>query len=74
MASFTPRPLYPGERAHVARWIGGWVGPKAGLDDVERRKTFPLPGLRNSDPSAVHPEASRYTDCATPAAETLETS
>jgi hypothetical protein len=24
-----------GKRAPHARWIGGWVGPRAGLDDVE---------------------------------------
>jgi hypothetical protein len=22
----------------VTHWIGGWVGPRAGLEDVERRK------------------------------------
>jgi hypothetical protein len=26
-------------------WIGGWVGPRVGLDDVERRKTLLLLGL-----------------------------
>jgi hypothetical protein len=26
-------------------WIGGWVGPRAGLYDVEKRKFFTLPGL-----------------------------
>jgi hypothetical protein len=26
-------------------WIGGWVGPRAGLDDVEKRKFLTLPGL-----------------------------
>jgi hypothetical protein len=26
-------------------WIGGWVGPRAGLDDVEKRKLLTLPGL-----------------------------
>jgi hypothetical protein len=26
----------PGERAPGAHWIGGWVGPKAGLDDMEK--------------------------------------
>jgi hypothetical protein len=35
----------PGERDPGTHWIGGWVGPKAGLDDVERRKISPLPGL-----------------------------
>jgi hypothetical protein len=26
-------------------WIGGWVGPRAGLDDLEKRKFLTLPGL-----------------------------
>jgi hypothetical protein len=34
----------PGERARGTHWIG-WVGPRAGLDDVERIKILPLPGL-----------------------------
>jgi hypothetical protein len=33
------------ERAHGTQWIGGWVDPRAGLDDVENRKFFTLPGL-----------------------------
>jgi hypothetical protein len=28
---------------HGTRWIGGWVGPRAGLDDVEKRKFLTLP-------------------------------
>jgi hypothetical protein len=36
---FTPRKRVP--RTH---WIGGWVYPPAGLDDVEKRKCTP-PGL-----------------------------
>jgi hypothetical protein len=32
---FTPR-----ERAPGTHWIGGWVGPRAGLDAVVKR-TFP---------------------------------
>jgi hypothetical protein len=35
----------PGERAPVTHWIGGWVNPRAGLDDVEKRKFLTLPGL-----------------------------
>jgi hypothetical protein len=38
VVSFTLRPLYPR--------IGGWVGPRTGLDDVEKRKISPLPELR----------------------------
>jgi hypothetical protein len=45
VVSFTPQPLYPGETAPGTLWIGGWVGPRTGLDDVERRKILPLPGL-----------------------------
>jgi hypothetical protein len=26
-------------------WIGGWVGTRTGLDDVEKRKFLPPPGL-----------------------------
>jgi hypothetical protein len=39
-ASFTPA-----ERALGTHWIGGWVGPRAGLDDVEKKKFFTLLGL-----------------------------
>jgi hypothetical protein len=45
VVSFAPRPLYPGERALGTHWIGGWMGPGSGLDDVERRKILPPPGL-----------------------------
>jgi hypothetical protein len=33
--SFTPRCHTPGE---YMRWIGGWVGPSASLDAVEKKK------------------------------------
>jgi hypothetical protein len=48
------------------------VGPRAGLDDVERRKFLTLPGFE-LDPLVVQPVASRYTDCAIPALEILRT-
>jgi hypothetical protein len=51
-----PRLLYP-----VAHWIGGWVGPTAGLHDVEEKKSRPYRDS-NSDPSAVQPVASRYNN------------
>jgi hypothetical protein len=35
----------PGERAPGTHWIGSWVDPRAGLDDVENRKFLTLPGL-----------------------------
>jgi hypothetical protein len=52
-ARFTPR-----ERTLDTHWIEGWVGPKAGMDAVVKRK-FPAPaGTRTSDhrarSSALH--------------------
>jgi hypothetical protein len=35
----------PEGRAPGTHWIGGWVGPKACLDDVEKRKFLTLPEL-----------------------------
>jgi hypothetical protein len=37
--------LPPGVCAPGTHWIEGWVGPRAGLDDVERRKFLTLSGL-----------------------------
>jgi hypothetical protein len=37
---FTPRERAPGTHS-----IGGWVDPRTGLDDVEKRKFLTLPGL-----------------------------
>jgi hypothetical protein len=31
-----PDPFIPGERAPGTHWIGAWVGPRAGLDDMEK--------------------------------------
>jgi hypothetical protein len=39
-----PGRFTPGERAPGTHWIGGWVGPRADLDDVEKRKFLTLPG------------------------------
>jgi hypothetical protein len=39
MVSFMPQPLYPlGKEPPLKYWKGGWVGPRSGLDDVEKRK------------------------------------
>jgi hypothetical protein len=40
-----PGPFSPVETAPGTHWIGGWVGPRAGLDDVENRKFLTIPGL-----------------------------
>jgi hypothetical protein len=31
-----PSSFTPGERARGTHWIGGWVDPRAGLDDMEK--------------------------------------
>jgi hypothetical protein len=38
-------PPPPRERAPGTHWTWGWVGPRAGLDEVEKRKFLNLPGL-----------------------------
>jgi hypothetical protein len=38
-------------------WIGGWVGPRTSLDDMERRKILLLPGLKL--PPLSHPAHSQ---------------
>jgi hypothetical protein len=50
---FTPRKRAPG-----IHWIGGWVGPRAVLDAVVKRK-IPSP-CQDSNP-IVQPVASSYT-------------
>jgi hypothetical protein len=54
---FTPRKRAPG-----THWIGGWVGPRAVLEAVVKRK-IPSP-RRESNPrtAIVQPAAQRYTD------------
>jgi hypothetical protein len=41
-SSSSPGLFTPGEGASGTDWIGGWVGPRAGLDAVEWRKIFSL--------------------------------
>jgi hypothetical protein len=35
----------PGRFTPGTHWIGGWVGPRTGPDDVEKRKFWTLPEL-----------------------------
>jgi hypothetical protein len=35
-----PLQIYPQRRASDTHWIGGWVGPRTDLEDMERRKTI----------------------------------
>jgi hypothetical protein len=37
--------LPPGERAPHTHWVGGWVGPRVGLDEMEKWKFLSLSGL-----------------------------
>jgi hypothetical protein len=43
----TSRPgrFTPGEKAPGTHWRGGWVDPRAGLDDLEKRKLLTPPAL-----------------------------
>jgi hypothetical protein len=61
-----PGRFTPGEKTPDTHWIGGWVDPRVGLDDLEKRKFWPY-RESNSDRSVVQPVASRYTDCGIPA-------
>jgi hypothetical protein len=62
VVSFTHLPLYLRERG----WIGGWVGPRAGLDDAGKIKFLTQPGLEIRH---IGRPSSRYTDYAIPARE-----
>jgi hypothetical protein len=57
-----PDRFNPRERASVTHWIGGWLGPRTGLADVEIRKTCSYRNS-NSDPSTAQPIARRDIDC-----------
>jgi hypothetical protein len=43
--SFTSRPLNPPGISPGTHWTGGWGDPRAGLDDVKKRKFLTLPRL-----------------------------
>jgi hypothetical protein len=60
-----PSRFTPGERALGMHWIGGWVGPRTGLDDMKKRKFLTLSGFELRP--VVQPVASRYTNCTIPA-------
>jgi hypothetical protein len=38
VVSFTSEPLYPSGKTPDTHWIRGWVGPRAGLDAVVKKK------------------------------------
>jgi hypothetical protein len=49
----------PWKRAPSTHFIGGWVDPGAGLDDMEKWKFLTLPGLELPALLVVQPVASR---------------
>ena len=55
----TPRPgrFTPPRERPGTHFIGGWVGPRAGLDGCEKSRLPP-----GFDSRTVQPVASRYTD------------
>jgi hypothetical protein len=57
----TPRSSYPQERPGTHR-IGGWMGPRAGLEKCGKSRSPP-----GFDPRTIQPAARRYTDYAIPA-------
>jgi len=57
MVSFTPRPLSPRERDPVTHWMRVWVGPKAGLDALAKRKNNPFLALAGNRSPVFQPVA-----------------
>jgi hypothetical protein len=60
VVSITPLPLYPRERAPGTHFIGGWVDPRAGLDDMEKWKFLNLSGLELPPPGRPARSQSLY--------------
>jgi hypothetical protein len=52
----------PGRFTSGTHWIEAWVDPKAGLDDLQKSKFLPPPGLELRP--LGHLGHSGYTDCA----------
>jgi hypothetical protein len=65
--SSTPLPLYPQGRSPDTHWIVGWVDPRAGLDDMAKRKLFTPTGTQTLTPLSSILLGSRYTDYSTSA-------
>jgi hypothetical protein len=50
-----PARFIPRERVRGAYWIRGWVGPRAGLDTVAKRKIIPSLPLPRIEPRSSSP-------------------
>jgi hypothetical protein len=57
--------LTAGERTPGTQWVGGWMGLRASLDDVEKKQFLTVPGLELR-PLSLPTVASRYSDYAIP--------
>jgi hypothetical protein len=63
MVSVTPRPRFtPGEITSGTHYIGGWVGPKAGLDTDFEEKYPCLWRGSNPDRPVIQSLVRHYTD------------
>jgi hypothetical protein len=62
VVTFRPGRFTPEEIVSGGSCVGGWVAPRAGLDATENRGKYCCCRQSNSDSSAVHTVASRYTD------------
>jgi hypothetical protein len=51
--SFTLRPVFAEYSAPSISWIGGWTGPRAGLNTLEKRKSFACVGNRSTIPTEL---------------------
>jgi hypothetical protein len=47
VVSFTSLPLYYLRNSPGTHWVGGWVGPRTGLDDLEK-KNLDLTGIQTA--------------------------
>jgi hypothetical protein len=64
-----PGHFTPEEGAPSTHWIGGWVGPRASLDTVKKRKTLApamnqiqIPQLSSLSPVAILTELSQLLE------------
>jgi hypothetical protein len=64
-----PSHFISGERATGITWIGSWVDTRAGLDDVEKWRILPPPGLESPTPRSSSPQLT--ADYAIPAPNTF---
>jgi hypothetical protein len=68
LVGFMSNPLYlQGKSPPYTCWIGGWAGPRASLNNVEKRKISYSCHISNPYSSVMQPMASHCADWAIPA-------